>query len=371
MSVNSKIEWTDATWNCLRGCTPVSRGCENCYAARVAYRLGGELTTGYPMPYHGLTRLTSDGPKWNGTIKLVPEKLDEPLSWKKPRMIFVNSMSDLFHEEVPAEFIAAVFGVMALCPQHKFQILTKRPSRMRDFMRSWLGAPGENPVLDRCLPALQRALVFPVPTCSANTQEWPLPNVWLGTSVEDQKTAETRLPPLYQTPAAYRWISAEPLLGHIDLKLNEQECAQCRGAGRIYGPDWEAKNARTCPACNGTKIETGFPKLAWVVAGGESGTDARPMHPDWVRALRDQCNHSGVAFLFKQWGEWKPLDPGQLPCPKEPAILLHPAGNTRGIGAGSLTNALEPSQRDQWMRRVGKKIAGRILDGDLHDEYPV
>ena len=183
MSYKSSIEWCDATWNPIRGCSMVSHGCTNCYAMKVAHRFSG---TG--MAYDGLTKMTSAGPVWNGKITLVPKLLDQPLRWRRPRKIFVNSMSDLFHENVPDSFIAQVWNVMQNANHHTFQILTKRPERMLSWVGKWF-------------------------------RSWPpLPNVWLGVSTEDQATADERIPLLLKTPAAVRWISAEPLLGPIDIR---------------------------------------------------------------------------------------------------------------------------------------------------------
>ena len=309
MSDRSKISWTDATWGITRGCKIVSEGCRNCYAMRFAHR--------FPKVYPGLTVASPSGPKWTGKIQLVPEKLDQPLRWKKPRRIFVNSMSDLFHDDVPDIYIAAAFAVMAATPRHTYQILTKRPERMRiwvqlystayEFWAIGAGAVG----LDTNLPR----------------GTWPLPNVWLGTSVEDQKSADERIPQLLSTPAAVRWISAEPLLGPVDL--------------RCLAPvdDWHTDALDTPDT---------LMKLDWVVVGGESGPRARPMNPHWARSIRDQCQDAGTAFHFKQWGEWVPDNPGP-----------HTFSISEGLGDG-----------DTVAFRVGKKAAGRVLDGRTWDEYP-
>ena len=165
---HSSIQWTDATWNPVRGCSIVSPGCTNCYAMKQAHRFNG-----LGQPYEGLTRLTSKGPVWTGTIRLVPEALDQPLRWRRPRRIFVNSMSDLFHEDVPEDFLIATFGAMFMANQHIYQILTKRPERMCRFLTDagqWVSNPRRN--------------------------------IWLGVSCEDQATADERIPLLLQTPAA-------------------------------------------------------------------------------------------------------------------------------------------------------------------------
>lgn len=266
MSQGTKIEWTrapgyiPATWNPLRGCTRVSEGCRNCYAERMAARLSGP-----GRPYDGLVRSTPDGPRWMGNVALVPALLDEPFRWRKPRMVFVNSMSDLFHAAVPFEFVDEVFGRMALADRHIFQILTKRPKRMLEYF--------SRPVEQWSAPIVHWRDAL---------NAWPLRNVWLGVSVEDQRTADERIPLLLQTPAAVRFVSAEPLLGPIDLSRYLFAA----------GDDGE-------PA---PRNEPFLPCLHWVIVGGESGPGARPMHPDWVRSIRDQCIEAGVPVFVKQMG---------------------------------------------------------------------
>lgn len=291
MSEKTGIEWTDATWNPIRGCSRVSEGCRNCYAESVANRFKGQ-----GQPYEGLIARTG---QWNGNITVVDHLLDHPLRWRKPRRIFVNSMSDLFHETVPDDVIHAVFSVMAQATQHTFQILTKRPERMRDVLTLWdrIGITGNY------------------------FHGHPLPNVWLGVSVEDQATADERIPLLLQTPAAVRWISAEPLIGPID-----------------FSGMW-------VPHQNPAMHENMLEALDWVVVGGESGKGARPMQLDWARTLRDQCQSAGVPFFFKQWGEFGP--------------------NWFCDGDGKYDGG------PIWMDRMGKKAAGRLLDGREWNEYPV
>lgn len=271
MSDDSKIEWTDATWNPIRGCSRVSEGCRHCYAERVAARFSGP-----GQPYEGLAvrklRVVSDDEqttvgRWTGAVRMVPEHLADPLRWRRPRRVFVNSMSDLFHESLTNEQIAAVFGVMAAAAQHTFQVLTKRAARMRAWFE-WLLA-GEVSPSGKCYAAASGAVDFGT-WWRTVPQKWPLPHVWLGVSVENQAAADERIPELLATPAAVRWISAEPLLGPVDLAAS-------------------SKNARSL-------VED----LDWIVAGCESGPSARPCDVSWLRSLRDQCAAAGVPYFLKQ-----------------------------------------------------------------------
>jgi protein gp37 len=284
MGDRTGIEWTDATWNPVTGCTKVSQGCKHCYAERI-----------FARPYPG--RAFTD-------VRCHEDRLDVPLRWKRPRRIFVNSMSDLFHEDVPDAFLARVWDVMVRCPQHSFQVLTKRPERMaRALGPSGIGF---------------YACDGPVPR--------PQPNIWLGVSVEDQATADERVPLLLRTPAAVRFLSCEPLLGPIDL--------------------------------TGLKATPGngfVNRLHWVIVGGESGPKARPMHPQWARTIRDQCVKAGIPFLFKQWGEWAPtgaIVPSHAVM-DDTVYLTDPVTRL----AVSVTNH-------------GKRKAGRTLDGRTWEQYP-
>lgn len=336
---NSKIEWTNNTWNPLRGCSRVSEGCRNCYAEQVAGRFSGE-----GQPYEGLITKTAKGATWNGQIKLVPEKLEEPLRWTKAGKIFVNSMSDLFHENVPDEYIDQVFAVMALAPRHTFQVLTKRPERMRAYLEMDNRAEAIGWAETDIYEARGR---LPIGAYHGPThRKLPLSNVWLGVSVENQESADERIPLLLQTPSAVRWISAEPLLGPIDISA-------------WIDPDYFTGCA-----------DDGIKGLHWVVVGGESGRNARPMHPDWARSLRDQCEDANVPFLFKQWGEyvsvydrqkdgpdWRRC--GEVAASNEPGRWLNVAGG-HGFHGDSV----------HFVKKIGKKTAGRVLDGRTWDEYP-
>lgn len=259
----TKIEWTEYTWNPVTGCSKVSEGCRHCYAERMAKRLAGRC--GYP----------ADEPF---RVTVHPERLEEPLGWRKPRRIFVCSMGDLFHDEVEPTTITDVIDVIRDCPQHTFVVLTKRPVRARRF------------TLD-------------------------LPNLILGVSVEDQPTAEQRIPILLETQAAGRGVSYEPALGPVD-----------------FSPY--------------------LPNLDWVIAGGETGPGARPAHPDWFRSVRDQCQAAKVPFFFKQWGEWFP---NAIDCPAPSGVDFNVPHQFVG---------------DTAMARVGRRRAGRLLDGRMWDEFP-
>jgi protein gp37 len=498
MADQTQIEWTDATWNPIVGCSIVSKGCTNCYAMKVAgARLDGNPNTPH---YAGTTTKTKAGPVWTGKVALAPEAtLLKPLSWKKPRRIFVNSMGDLFAEGVPDEWIDKVFAVMAIASQHVFQVLTKRPDRMRDYARSRFGGPGEL-WLEGAIAAIagSNSDVGGVP-------DEPLSNVHLGVSVEDQATANERIPILLDTPAAVRWISAEPLLSRVDLSnwFNDRKRKSIFGPsgawpfqgrsrrnlaagqvdwrrgssepdlypalsrgdefggkgelspGDVQGREFTSSSLRSSdhldgceppsdPARDGgepyrrqqdqqhagqprtrhastectaqshasetekersaggqefvgsfdgrssaentrnlgsksdepardigtlrREAADGFERdnasdleassLDWVVVGGESGPDSRPMHPDWARALRDQCEAAGVPFHFKQWGDWVEVDDDT------PAVPL-----VRCLSATPHPVAASEA-RTAFMARVGKTRAGRTLDGRLHDGRP-
>lgn len=291
MADHTHIEWTDATWNPITGCSVVSPGCTNCYAMRLA---------GTRLKHHpsraGLTIDTRAGPVWNGKVRLNRQWLRQPLDWKKPRMIFVCAHGDLFHEDVPDEWILDVFTVMAIAGHHTFQVLTKRAARMRDFVSR---------------PDILEDIYANWYTFSGGAREvqsWPLHNVWLGCSAEDQTRYDQRRYWLDDTPAAVRFWSIEPMLGPIDMGIE-------------------------------------FVRPSWVIAGGESGKDARPMHPDWVRSIRDQCSIAGVPFFFKQWGSYLPS--GQQMADGRPWTTF----------SGQPLHAI-------------KALTGRRLDGVDHNAMP-
>lgn len=336
----TRIEWADRIWNPVTGCTKVSQGCKHCYADRE-----------WESRFAHNPRQIAFGREF-GDVQVHASRLAMPLSWTKPAKIFVNSMSDLFHDSVPFEFIAAVFGCMAISPRHVFQVLTKRPERMNAFFQ-WLDHEGgrRNGQVSLCVAKLlangedlPRKAAPLVTEAAAAAIPWPLPNVWLGVSVEDQTTADHRIPLLLQTPATVHWISAEPLLGPVGLATRQ-------------------------PPVSPTA------KLDWVVVGGESGPRARPMHPDWARQLRDQCSEAGIAFNFKQWGEYIVPEDGAEACRVCGCTWNNACEGSCWWAAPGLCSTCvgkEPPQGDRAVkyRRVGRRNAGRLLDGHLWDEYP-
>nr|WP_047573266.1 phage Gp37/Gp68 family protein [Methylobacterium sp. ZNC0032] len=363
------IEWTERSWNPIVGCAIVSPGCTNCYAMKMARRI--ELM-GTAAHYDGLTQQTKAGAVWTGKLALAPEHvLLEPLRRRKPTTWFVNSMGDLFHEDVPHFWIDLAFAVMALTPQHTYQVLTKRAARMRAYL-------SDHFVRDRIAMAAIDIVNAHSEMKLASQKwferrdgvdhlimPWPLPNVWLGVSAEDQRRADERIPDLLATPAAVRFVSAEPLLGPINFR--HFRCDE------TYSPDSDPHNdldALTGEVSNlAVRHTERRAKLDWIIVGGESGPGARPMHPDWPRQIRDQCVAAGTAFFFKQWGEWQPRkwcrDGGTHALNSHPGhsfqkIQSHPDSIER-VGAGPDWVALA---------KVGKNAAGRLLDGAEHNAMP-
>ena len=294
------IEWTQETWNPVSGCSKVSQGCKNCYAEVMAKRLAGRY--GYPKedPF---------------AVTLHRDRLDMPLRWKTPRNIFVNSMSDLFHPEVPDDFIEEVFAVMACAPQHTFQVLTKRPERMA----KWFSSNMRDGMVAGAAQMLGYRNLLPRVTMR---EFWPLRNVWIGTSVENQPAADWRIPHLLKCPAEGRFLSCEPLLGPLNVRPFLEP----------YGP-----------------------AVHWVISGGESGPRARPCHEDWVRSLRDQCTGSEVPFFFKQWGRWLPAS--QVPEGDERLSRVESVLAGQRFCTGRFID-------------LGKKASGSLLDGQMWRQFP-
>ena len=305
--MSTKIEWCHIpgtqpkVWNLVTGCNKVSQGCKNCYAEVMHKRLTGMGQTKYQQPF------------LNGAV-MHQDILNLPLTYKKPCTIFVNSMSDLFHEDVTFHFLWDVWEIMSATPHHTFIILTKRPSRLFNFFQ-WA----------KNLKSFTAAL----------------PNVWLGVSCENQETANERIPLLLQIPAAVRFLSCEPLLGAIDLteitENNNTSYDVLIGKIYHYGDDEE------------------FEKIDWVIAGGESGHNARPMHPNWALKLRDDCKYANVPFFFKQWGEYIKAAPGQIGNPNKNKNFI-----SVNDGNGNWCD----------MVKVGKKKAGRKINEIEYNEFP-
>lgn len=367
MADKSKIEWTDATWNPFVGCQVKSPGCTNCYAMRsVAPRLANNPATPH---YHGTVKKVNGKYVWTGKIGIASDEVFlKPLRWRRSRHIFVNSTSDLFHPNVPDEVRDRVFAIMALCPQHEFQILTKHPERAVEYLGVLLG----NNTVGRCgrqgrfLYAARTMAPLPSPftmqiVCPLlhegaeeqlllehyrlqkardHARAWPLPNVLIGTSVERQQEADERRPHLARI-AEMGWrtfVSYEPALGHVD---------------------W-----------------TGWEFIVWLISGGESGADARPSHPDWHRAARDFCAANNIPYHFKQWGEWVPGEFGQPPD----AFFQ----NGTWMDANLFPDWDDPETKKIWddgmdfdveltqafFKKVGKKASGRLLDGIEHNGMP-
>lgn len=320
----SKIQWTNQTWNPIIGCTKISPGCKNCYAETMATRLSKIKTTEY------YSSVVTNG-KWNGKTFFVFDAIDKPLKRKKPTMYFVCSMSDLFHESIPFKLIDRVFAVMAACPQHTFQILTKRP----EIMLQWFNHK-DTSWKNEGMQGSERIRYYAYQNHGAkieydNGYYWPLKNVWIGVTAENQEQANKRIPILFDIPAAKRFVSAEPLLGQIDFNVADWLCADYPG-------------------------KTMYSYLDWIIVGGESGPKARPMHPDWATNIQKQCEKANVPFFFKQWGELLPM------CQ---------AKYIRGLPS-NIVSFQSPNNPDKknWYYRVGKKKAGSLLDGKEYKQFP-
>jgi protein gp37 len=337
------------TWGPVIGCERVSPGCDHCYAIPLAHMHAFNPHPKIAAASAGTTHRGPDRVDWTGVVRLLDDRLTEPFTWRKPSKAFVNSQADLWHRAVPDAFIAQIFAVMALTPQHHYQILTKRPARMRSLLTSAAFAdrvhtaatliaarpglrlhPGD---LDRARQLLGGR--------GPGGSMLPLPNVWLGVSVEDQQRAALRLPPLLRTPAAVRWVSAEPLLGPIDL----------------------AQAASSSPLGASAPGSTVLAGLHWVVVGGESGrgSQIRPMHPSWPLTLLRECQEAHIPCQFKQWGSWG-LGPLAEGSGSFETRLLLPDGRTASDAA---------APHAVLMVRCGKKRAGRTLDGRIWHDWPI
>lgn len=407
MGDGTKISWSEATWNVVTGCTRVSSGCDHCYIER---------TPPFRMAHR---KFDGEGIGSTTGVLLHPERFDIPVRWKRPRRIFVCSLADVFHDDVPDGFLVQLWETMAQCPQHIFQILTKRPARMRSFLKRWHDNTGDDqvwmsvsavsggdrhqtgltpmprgPEAVRATYSSPRARLFadmldymgePPEGAAYPLYDWMdgpcfhsgvLSNVWCGVTAEDQKTADLRIPILLETPAAVRWVSAEPLLGGIDL-LGDVETP---------GPVIARRDVQTQQAGPWGPAEYDYADevgIDWVVCGGESGPGARPMHPWWAEKLHGQCEQADIAWHFKQWGEWTPMAPydkeGRFDFSNgvamtddgntyKPGDLDYPDGPRRG----EAYRTDFPHHHPTSMYKVGKKVAGRELyhDGRTFDGYP-
>jgi protein gp37 len=307
----TKIEWTDESWNPITGCNKISLGCKFCYAERMAKRLVGRC--GYP---------TNDPFK----VTLHPDRLEQPLRWRKNRKVFVCSMGDLFHNDVPEDYIAKIFAVMRQGRQHVFQILTKRPERMLRYF---------------------------------STHAEPEPWIWLGVSVEDQDAADHRIPFLLRMPKSIKFVSVEPLLGPVDLchiqHNGEFEVNALTGDHGVLRP------------LRGRSEKT----INWVIVGGESGPGARPMNPHWALRIKNQCVNNNIPFFFKQWGEFRGAINGEcFSLSDSNVIAIHTAGMTACTKDNPFNPFREGHPGWRMMKRVGKKAAGRILDGQEWNQTP-
>jgi len=296
VSRGTAIEWTDVTWNPVRGCSRVSEGCRNCYAERFAARFSRDaFRDGMDHcpagPFQGFARNTTNGPRWTGKVALIPEKLAEPLRWRKPRRVFVNSMSDLFHESLSDRDVAKVFSAMRFAPRHTFQVLTKRPARMLEWF-SKCGNGGGLGWITHNNTEPEKAYRG-TGVIVGESDRWPLPNVHLGVSVENQATAELRILDLLNTPAAVRYVSYEPALALVDftrLSIVPPKPPYGPGVwlnaltGHVEGPD------------------DVLPRLDWLIIGGESGPRARPMDLAWARKAVRQAKEAGIPVFVKQLG---------------------------------------------------------------------
>ena len=375
MADKTGIEWADATWNPTVGCSIVSPGCTHCYAMKMAARLEAMGV----QAYAGLTEGAGAAAVWKGTPRVASDRtMLQPLLWSRPRRIFVNSMSDLFHPDLDDETIDRVFAVMALAKHHTFLVLTKRPERMFQYVsgkghRQRANARGD--ALDAVGEEARRSDI----RCEmakigyTGMDDWPLPNVWLGTSVEDRKRAEERIVWLVHTPAAKRFLSLEPLLGHLDLRSIrlEKHRLTFNALTGYYSFDTQcgireaALRLHSLPAHPSPEK-----KIDWVIVGGESGPGARPMHPDWPRWLRSQCAEAGVPFFFKQWGDWSP----ELDREKDDPDWRAPYSRWEQDPGRRFLNLHGGcgfhGARLHVMRRVGKRASGALLDGQEHMAFP-
>lgn len=327
----TSIEWADTTENFVAGCSKASAACDNCYALGMSHRLASIASA--PARYEGTTRRGPQGLEWTGEIAVDREAMiacfERYRRRRKPARVFLGSMTDLFHARVPVDFLFEMLDLIEGSPRHAWLLLTKRPSRMARVITAWMAERG---------------------------RAQPLPNLWTGATVESQRQADVRILALVSTPSVCRFISCEPLVGPLDLmwpeSLYPNGPPMCCG-GHMCG-------------CLGMPTEPPMLfDIHWVIAGGESGARARPSHPGWFRDLRDQCSQTRTAFLFKQFGEYgiaePPFEREAWVCYLEPDEYGH---------AGPDFGMLTEDRPHEWVARIGKKEAGRHLDGRTHDDLP-
>lgn len=382
--MSTRIEWCDMTLNPFIGCTKCSPGCDHCYAERFAARLARNPNTAFAYRHvidaHG---------HWNG--KVYGQFIAWPRPARKGKRIFVGSMCDIFHENVKDYTLLRMFAVLSLCRKHTFIFLTKRPERMRSVFTE---------ITTECFHEVRQEAAHIISLESPTLIQWPPSNFWLGVTVCNQQEADEKIPILLQTPAAKRFVSVEPMLGQVSIEkflrgsyecgrlscgkrmsfrdLPEMQCTKCG----FVGPDdetWGDGDCAVCPECGQdgccgaieaicpdcghylVRDHPATPYIDWVICGGETGPGARPMHPEWVRFLRDQCKSANVPFFFKSWGEWTTehhYHDG----------ILHLGGSYEA--ANDISEPWPSCIAIVPVARVGKKRAGRLLDGREWNEIP-
>lgn len=348
-----KITWvnipgyTPETLNPFIGCSKISAGCENCYAETQAHIRSFNSKT--PQYQHVI-----DKGRWNGKVHMVESQLYKPYHWKKPRAIFVGSMGDIFHESISFERINQLFSIMSDSDQHVYILLTKRPNHLLNFI-NWksnqLGVPWQ-----------------------------PKNNVWIGVSAENQKEADWRIPILQQMPIAVKFVSIEPMLGPINLTKWMQPFTNCTyydgGCTRPENVFADTHNPNSRPgisSCRSEYCPFGSQGLNWVIVGGETGPKARPMHPDWVRSVRDQCQKAGTPFFFKQWGRWSPYvdswSVSDIIKSKTETKVVDKSGAVYNAYEGGFLSWVDKGCKTVY--RVGRKPAPNLLDGKQYHNWPI
>lgn len=345
----SKIEWTGKTWNPIIGCDKVSAGCKYCYAIRMANRLA-HIPAMMDLYMDTVTVGANGQPNWTGVVKVSERSMDKPLRTNKPTLFFVNSMSDLFHDAVPFDVVDRVFAIMAICQRHTFQVLTKRAARMAEYYKA-----GFPVLIERWEKALV-AMGMHEWKIEENNNTYPLPNVWMGVSVESQQTANERIPYLLEIDAAVRFLSCEPLLGAVDLTEVELPSKYNISVST-------AAHINCLTSMDDEHFYNHHKQVDWVIVGGESGPGSRPMHPEWANKIIRDCKSNDVPVFFKQWGDWVPIDE-----PHKQDDIQHLAKNEQWLnwdgGMGF---------HGQWvwrMRKVGKAKATKRIYGKTYTEFP-